>query len=367
MSAKALVIGLDGATFDVINPLLDAGRLPNLARLKSEGVAVPLQSTYPAISAPAWTSCRTGVNPGKHGVFDFWKVIAYEWVFITSADLQVPAVEHILSRQGRRVCIINVPITYPPQPVNGIVITGLPTPGPESRYIYPAELRAELSDRIGEFPVDGLPNPGNLTPAAIFDNYCERHRRRRDAVRYLLGRERWDYCMAVFTFSDKIQHGFWRARERWLQGNADGRHPADVCHPADELVRRFGPAIDQCYDLMDETVGMLLAEAGDEATVLVVSDHGFGPICATPEHLAGWLVQRGFTRLLEQKPWRQRLTSSAYAWLRQRLSEDLKASLRRRLPGLRQRVESGARFGNIDWSTTTAFAGRASSDWRTSS
>jgi predicted AlkP superfamily phosphohydrolase/phosphomutase len=327
MSTRVLIIGLDGLTFDVINPLLDAGRLPNLARLRTEGVAAPLRSTYPDTSAPAWTSCRTGVNPGKHGLFSFWRIVDYEWVFMSSADLHVPAVEHILSRQGRRVCSVNVPITYPPQPVNGVVISGLPTPGPDSNFTYPAGLRDELLARVGGCPVDGFGDLDYRNPSELVHQLYERHRRRREVSRFLLGRESWDYFMAVFTVSDKIQHGFWRARERWLHGDTN------------PLVQRFGPVIDQCYELLDETVGVLLAEAGDEATVLVVSDHGFGP-CENEVYPNVWLRDSGHFKL----------RFAHKIWARQ-----LRWEQRNGWPLPVPRVRVGPPRRRVDWRRTRAF------------
>lgn len=300
MSAKVLVIGLDGATFDVINPLMDDGCLPNLARLRAEGVTAPLQSTEPPSSAPAWTSCRTGVNPGKHGLFNFWQHANYEWIFMDSSDLQVPAVEHILSRYGKRVCTVNVPLTYPPQPVNGIVIAGLPTPGRESDFIYPVEVRAELKARVGEYPVDGLPDPGSESLADVFERYREHHLGRRAVAHYLLDSEPWDYFMVVFTLLDKVQHTFWREREQWLKSDPDNS-------PLSEDARYLGTVIDRCYKLMDETVGLLLTKAGDNATVLAISDHGFGP-CRNEVYPNVWLRNEGYLRVkLGHKLWARQI------------------------------------------------------------
>jgi predicted AlkP superfamily phosphohydrolase/phosphomutase len=279
-----LVLGLDGATLDVINPLIAAGRLPNLARLRAEGVSAPLRSTEPDTTALAWTSCRTGVNPGKHGIFSFWRVVNYEWIFNNSLDIKVPAVEHILSRQGLRVCTVNVPITYPPQAVNGYVISGLPTPGPESGFTYPLGLQAGLIAQVGDFDPDGYGDLNFSQPTQALQYLYGRHRRRREITRRLLAQEPWDYFMVVFTLADKIQHGFWRARELWQAG--DPR----------PLIQRFGPVIDQCYELLDETVGQLLAECGDETRVLVVSDHGFGS-CKNEVYPNTWLRQMGYMRL----------------------------------------------------------------------
>ena len=327
MSAKVLVIGLDGLTLDVINPLLESGRLPNLSRLRAEGLAASLHSTDPPTSAPAWTSCRTGVNPGKHGLFSFWRVFNYEWVFRTSAEVQVPAVEHILSRQGRRVCTVNVPITYPPQPVNGMVLSGLPMPGPESNFTYPASLHAELLARVGDCPVDGFGAVDDATPVRLLQYLYSRHHRRRDIARYLLRRERWDYYMVVFTVSDKIQHAFWRARERWLEGDTS------------ELMQRFGPTIDHCYEMLDETVGTLMADAGDDAMVLVISDHGFGP-CENEVYPNVWLRESGYFRLrFAHKVWARQLR-----WRR-----------RSSWPLLLPHLEIGPPCRRVAWGQTRAF------------
>lgn len=328
MGAKVLIIGLDGATFDVINPLIKAGRLPHLARLAEEGVAVPLQSTFPDCSAPAWTSCRTGVNPGKHGIFNFWRHVAYEWVLVTSLNLQVPAVEHILSRQGYRVCIVNVPITYPPQPVNGFVISGLPTPGLESCFTYPAGLYTKLLARVGDYEVDGFGDLDMSTPNRLLRQLYGRHRRRREVTRYLFALEQWDYFMVVFTISDKIQHGFWQARQRWKQGDTS------------DMAQRYGPVIDQCYELLDETVGRLLADAGDEGSVIVLSDHGFGP-CLHEVYPNVWLREQGYLRLkFAHKFWARQIHWN-----------------RREKVILLPRVEVGPPRRRIHWGRTRAFGG----------
>ena len=125
---KVLVIGLDGATFDLIKPWVDMGYLPTLARLLREGAHGELSSTIPPMTAPAWTSFSTGVNPGNHGLYDW---IArdegtYSFSPTTALNCKAPTIYSLLSDAGRRVCTLNVPMTYPPLPVNGAVISGLP-------------------------------------------------------------------------------------------------------------------------------------------------------------------------------------------------------------------------------------------------
>ena len=133
---RVLILGLDGVPWSLLDPWLAAGKLPNLARLIANGVRGDLRSTIPYVTAPAWTSCVTGVNPGKHGVFDFAMQRAgdYGITVVNSTSLRARPLWAILSEQGRRVGMVNVPVTYPPQPVNGVMVTCMLTPSLASRF-----------------------------------------------------------------------------------------------------------------------------------------------------------------------------------------------------------------------------------------
>lgn len=144
---RALIVGLDGATFDVIQPLVEQGRLPNLARMMREGAWGPLRSTVPPISPTAWTTFATGVGPGVHGVYDFVRFRPG-----TTERVPVPAGKHgratlwrLFSRADRRVVVLDVPFTHPPEPVDGVMITGYGTPRtPGTVYTHPADLPQRL-------------------------------------------------------------------------------------------------------------------------------------------------------------------------------------------------------------------------------
>ena len=128
-SRQVLIIGLDGATFTVIDPLLNEGALPGLARLIGSGVRAELLSTIPSATIPAWPSFMTGKNPGKHGVFDFFSRIPGGKIRLTrSEDIRTRTLWQILSDHGLRSIVLNIPNTYPPQPIDGIVISGMLTP-----------------------------------------------------------------------------------------------------------------------------------------------------------------------------------------------------------------------------------------------
>ena len=148
---KTIIIGLDGATFDIIKPLARAGRLPVLSRLMREGVSAPLRSTILPNSFPGWASCTTGTSEGMHGVFSpFIKNPSrYTVRAMSGRDIMTRPVWDILTEYGGRSIVVNVPTTYPPEPISGLMVTGMLTPSRESEFTYPASLKNEL---LGEFP-----------------------------------------------------------------------------------------------------------------------------------------------------------------------------------------------------------------------
>ncbi|MCB0240852.1 MAG: alkaline phosphatase family protein, partial [Anaerolineae bacterium] len=118
---RLLVIGLDGATFDLMRPWAEAGELPNLQRLMSEGSWGPLRSVVHPFTAQAWTSMVTGTQQGKHRVFDFWErdFATYGFRLLNASHRALPALWNLLSAAGKDVIIVNLPQTYPPEPVQG--------------------------------------------------------------------------------------------------------------------------------------------------------------------------------------------------------------------------------------------------------
>jgi predicted AlkP superfamily phosphohydrolase/phosphomutase len=263
---KVLIIGLDGATFDLIGPWAEAGCLPGLARLMRGGVHGRLQSTLPPVTSPAWPSFLTGKNPGKHGVFDFITPSAGQFGLVNATHIKSPTIWDILSEAGRKVGSINVPVTYPPRPVNGFMVTGLLSPSNE-RITYPPDLLSRYKDELGPYRV--TPNvqykPGN-EQAFIADLQDMVKTRGRYALR-LLQDQPWDCAMVHFLALDVAQHALWR--------HMDESHPLHT----PEGSARWGDAIRDMYALVDGYVGQMVELAEREgAAVMVMSDHGFGPL-----------------------------------------------------------------------------------------
>ncbi|HNB52800.1 MAG TPA: alkaline phosphatase family protein, partial [Anaerolineales bacterium] len=144
-----LLLGLDGATFDLLNPWFAQGALPHLARLKNQGSAGILQSTLPPVTAPAWASFLTGKHPHHHGVLDYFAGRAGEYRMISGNDIRGQTVWDILSAYGKTVGVLNVPMTYPPRAVNGFLIPGLPTP--DSGQTHPAGFLTPYERELGPY------------------------------------------------------------------------------------------------------------------------------------------------------------------------------------------------------------------------
>jgi predicted AlkP superfamily phosphohydrolase/phosphomutase len=284
-SYRVLLIGLDGATFDLLRPWADAGHLPHLGRLMAEGASGPLASTLIPQTPPAWTSMVTGVHPGKHGVFGFVKRRpgTYEKEYPTSQDRGREALWDLLGRVGKRSIIFDLPLSYPPEPLNGIMITGLGTPGAASGFVWPGELKDTIIGSFGPYEFD-IYFSGDVQ--RFIDDAIRVTTHRIAVARYLLGTHPWDFLMVILTTPDRLQHVVWKY--------VDERHP----HYDPQEAARYWPAIRQFYQLIDQAIGDLTAFADDQTAVILASDHGFGPV-HTKVSLSRWLVAEGFVTLGE--------------------------------------------------------------------
>jgi predicted AlkP superfamily phosphohydrolase/phosphomutase len=328
---KTAVIGWDGATFDVIDPLMQAGALPNLERLMSKGAWGQLASTLHPISPTAWTSFMTGMNPGKHGVFDF--VGPDEdgrFRVVSGGAVRAETLWARLSRAGRRVAVVNVPMTYPPEPVNGFLVSGMDAPRRNQAFTYPPDLARELHDRFGGYQVGVRARAVALTAVDSFTpryvrRLCDLTRLHGEVACDLLERHSPDFLAVVFIAPDRAQHALGHLM-------TDGISPDD--------------GIGQVYRACDRALGCILEKLDDDWTVLLMSDHG---ACAYQRvfELGTWLAMQGWLRL---HPVRRYDALAEYlAPVQRRLSRLLNRSARSK--------PDKARFlDRIMWEETKAFA-----------
>lgn len=282
---KVLVLGLDGATFDLIKPWADAGYLPTLQRIMQEGAHGSLRSTVPPMTGPAWTSFATGVNPGKHRLYDWIARDEGSYTFspVTALDCAAPTLYSLLSDSGRRVCALNIPMTYPPTPVNGVLVSGLPAPSTKVTITYPTGLYQEIVDAVGEYIL--YPDPGQAYSDSGVDAFLEKLYHTTDVrvktLDYLRGRETWDFAMVVFNGTDTASHALWKYM--------DPHHPLHDPHQA----LKYGNAIRDYYRYLDGKLAQMVDTLPDDTTLIVMSDHGFGPFHKFI-HVNNWLLQEGF-------------------------------------------------------------------------
>lgn len=347
------IVGLDGATWDLAGPFIDAGDLPNLAALRRAGSGGVLRSTTPPVTFPAWSSFMTGTNPGKHGIFDFTRRVpgTYEVAFVGSRERRLPTVWRLLSDAGRRVAVLGVPTTYPPEPLNGIMVGGFDSPvatGIDGSFVYPREFYAEMTRAVGPYAVTDFQEltigPG--WHADALPKILAGVDRKRDLARYVLRREPWDCFMVLFGEADTASHHFWMF--------------ADPGSPRfdPEGARRFGGALRDVYRRLDAAVGALVAELPADASILVASDHGFGGAGTSVLHLNRWLADRGWLTFRRGRHGAgaavaRAIRRVALAALPRALQERL---VRRGGRDLARRLESWSRFAAIDMPRTRAFS-----------
>lgn len=286
--AKIFIIGLDGATFDILSPLVAQGSLPHLKKLIDEGLSMPLESVIPPVSPPAWASFMTGKHPGKHGVFEFrnYQPDLYDDQFISSKTLKSQTLWQILSEKGKRVIAVNIPVNYPPYPVNGILVSGFDAPSINSDFTYPSHLREKILELVPDYKFIYPDNPskayGSETQFAEFIQEIKQgFQARTDVAHAFMTEYEWDVFMVHYQQVDLLQHETWKFLE------------PDACNEFDAAKQE---EVFSCYRELDACLGRLLAQLEKSTLKIVLSDHGFGAQYAFV-HINYFLEQWGFLSL----------------------------------------------------------------------
>jgi len=266
---KVLVIGLDGATFDILLPLMERGLLKNIKHLIGQGASGVLDSVNPPMSGPGWVSFMTGKNPGRHGIYDFHRFLPgkQEKKVVNFNDIKARSLWEVLTHHGKKIGVINVPITYPPYPVNGFMITGLLTPpNAGGRRIYPSTLNQELTEKFGKY-IDDVwwAQYESHQKVNLLRDLMTAMDQKQEITRYLMREKEWDFLMTVITETDRLQHAFGNYLLEAVTGKADQNSDLEI-----------RTLIDRFYTRMDEHVGELCREAGEGTSIFIISDHGFG-------------------------------------------------------------------------------------------
>ncbi len=296
MPPRVVIIGLDGATFQVLDPLMKEGVMPFLARFAAEGTRAGLRTIVPALTPPAWTSLMTGRSPGHHGIFDFFRMDSRDSRhirFTTSSDVACETIWSAASRQRRRVTTLNFPLMFPAPRIEGNVVAGW-VPWKQLRLACHPEglfdrLRAlpgfdqrelAMDIKLEERATEGCSNPDEYAP------WIELHIRREqhwlEILEHLMHTDPCDLTAVLFDGVDKLQHLCWR----FIAAAPDTEWQESWERRAFELCREY-------FRRLDGIIERISARAGRDARIFIASDHGFGPTRQV-FHVNAWLERQGY-------------------------------------------------------------------------
>ena len=354
MRKKLLVIGLDGASFDVLDPLIEKGKLKNLAALMTRGARADLVTTFPPITAVAWSSFMTGKNPGKHGIFEFVRLDhdSKRELAVNASFRQGHAIWDLLSDAGEQVVVHNFPCTYPPHAVNGLMIADFMTPRGRKDFTFPGSLLSEIEEKFGPYRLHLSQTYANGNVDGVLDELFDELEYKAKVTEYLMTRYEWGAFFQYFWGTDRIQHELWHI--------IDDNHPR---HDKQEA-RLYRDRVYAYFERVDEIVGRLVELAGEDSLVCIASDHGFGPAhkyCS----FNIWLLQEGFLKLK-----RDAMTRVKETMFNLGLTPELAFKLIKKLPSALRPSrgvsnQAGAStllsrlflsFNDVDWDRTVAFS-----------
>ena len=348
---RVLVLGLDGATWTLLDPLLAQNKLPTLGKLISSGTRSILRSCIQPSSEQAWSAFATGKQNGKFGLYGFYQRAknSYALEYINASHRRAATLWRILSDRNKKCVVVNVPLTWPVEKVHGALVSGLMTPGINSEFTYPPELKQQLLNELGEYIIDVDIERGETanedlgTLAARIKRMSELQTR---AFEKLLDQHPdWDFAMLVHRAPDTLCHKFWRYQ--------DPTHPLYNQREA----AQWGSVINDCFQYLDNYNARILEKYADEhPTVIVLSDHGFGPLTHAV-YLNLYFAQRGLLAYKEQAG--STLSSALRAGVK-RLNNPFIATAKNKafefFPRLKSNLHYSMAYGNMDWSRTKAYA-----------
>ena len=260
---QTLLIGLDAACFPVLQPLFDDGELPNLEAIFKQGATDSLESQIPPWTASAWPSLYTGMNPGKHGVFDFLRFNGYDWSIVNATDIRQRTLWEYADEAGLTSVVVNAPVTSPPPAVSGAIIPGYLAS--ENPTCHPEGILDDVRDAVGDYRVYAQRETAEDGGEERFADYLELARMRGEAFRYLANRFDPEFGFLQFQKTDAVFHDY----------------PGDH-----EKVRRI-------YRAVDDQIGAI-REVCDPETIIVASDHGMGEYDGYEFRANQFLHEEGF-------------------------------------------------------------------------
>lgn len=337
--SRVLFLGLDGGTMRAFGPLFDRGLMPNLAAFWRRSVTGTLRSTTPMVTPVAWTSFLTGCTPRVHGIHEFYYLDEARRVIGANdaARIRVPTLWQHIADAGRRIVSLNLPMTYPPGPLPGLIVAGSDAPNERAAFVHCADFGAMLRAEVPDYSVKNLwkTRPRTLGELREFSRRTQAlFRAQAEAAIRADASVDWTALLVHFHNLDGLQHRVWAEM---------------AVEPADRPDPRWQFEVEECLRALDDAVGRLLELAArHDAAVIAVSDHGFGP-CHALVNVNGLLQKAGLQRRLNYG------TRFAYRFHRAR---DRWRRWRQRQAAAPPQRKSRAVVGEVgcDWKRTAAYA-----------
>jgi predicted AlkP superfamily phosphohydrolase/phosphomutase len=338
MVKKTVVIGMDGATWDLLKPWADEGKLPVLKNLMENGSYGDLESTIPPVTCPAWVSLLTGKNPGKLGLYYFRQRVKSSYL-IEAVKInwkRYNPLWQILNEAGKSVYIINTPTVTPSsENYNGVYIS-CPIMGDDDNLGYPEFVKDMLKERNYE---RNAPAVSEVGEEKYLRKVYEITKKKCEIALELLDKKEWDFFMFTIFYTDQIQHFFWKYM--------------DKVHPGYDADSVFGDAILEYFQFVDQYLSRFLDELPDDSILLLVSDHGHGP--AYKElNLNLWLEKEGFLCFKRER----KVNKKIYNFIRKKpfllnIAEFMKSSTF--LRNIVKKIPDGSIMSRINWNKTIAY------------
>lgn len=344
---RLLVIALGEATFDLIVPWMNEGELPAFQKFYEEGSVGNLRSSIPMITPQMWGNIVTGKYPGHHGLFDFWqRGNDGKFKEVNGSQVKVKPIWNILSENRLNLGVVNVPFTYPPQKINGFMISGEDAPGAHPSIAYPNKIYNEIVEKFGRYCLKDI-FPGGRKKEDYLTLVKEDIEKQSEVLAYLISEKKWDFFLTFYSATAITQHYFWKDMH-------DGNN-------------EYKDVIKTAYKSLDAAIDRLIKAAGESTTVFIISECGAGPLISGVQ-INTLLQKEGFLTFKNSpEASKQKYSSTKKSFLRSKVS-----SFRKNVQGyipkswfffanknaywLKNWIQTYLAGSDIDWKKTLAFS-----------
>ncbi|RJS86299.1 hypothetical protein CW713_00450 [Methanophagales archaeon] len=348
--SRLLVIGLDGMTFDLYKQYKARGIFKNITEMMNKGVYGNLKSVIPTDTVPAWACFYTGKNPGKIGVYGTSKKESFGARTVSSKDVKSRKIWNYLNENGYTTGLFAIPLTYPPEPVSGFMVSGMLTPDIKSNFTYPEELKEEILRISPSYRVSFEVKKSETIMDAINRSFEARVK----VATYLLGKRKCDFVMVVFNETDWMEHFMWKY--------------IDKNHPFFENNKKKEEEVIDFLRQVDKAIGDFKNLFSSDTNIIIMSDHGAG-ILHGHFNINDWLIQNGYLAMRKKQKGiskglakigitREKLLAISLKLGLRELTKQLPFWIRRSIPEEKNVIEwdDALAFNYVDWEKTKAWA-----------